>query len=72
MKELAAQFDVVVNAVDADDLQLLKAIIAGQAIYKATKGKRAILLHVSGAYVVADNSEGVWDPAYVIVDVSQL
>ena len=70
MKELVAQFDVVVNAIDADDVKLLEAIIAGQTIYKANKGKKAILLHISGGFVVADDSEGAWDPAYVPVDVS--
>ena len=70
MKELAAQFDVVINAADADDQKLVEAIIAGLTIYKSRKGKKAVFLHISGGYVAADNSEGVWDSAYVPLDVS--
>jgi nucleoside-diphosphate-sugar epimerase len=68
VKQLAAQFDVVVNAADADDQKLLEAIVAGMELYKAVKGKRAILLHISGAFVAADESIGVWDPSYVPID----
>jgi len=70
LKELAAQFDVVINAADADDQKLVEAIIAGLTIYKIKKGKKAVFLHISGAFVVADGSEGVWDSGYELIDVS--
>ncbi|KAH7097017.1 hypothetical protein BKA62DRAFT_717841 [Auriculariales sp. MPI-PUGE-AT-0066] len=64
LQKIVSEFDIVVNAADADDLILVNAIIAGLATRKERSGKRPVFLHISGAYVVSDASEGVWNPNF--------
>ncbi|KAH7097011.1 hypothetical protein BKA62DRAFT_820141 [Auriculariales sp. MPI-PUGE-AT-0066] len=64
LEKTISEFDVVINAADADDLVLVNAIIEGLKVRKEKTGKRAVFFHVSGAYVASDASQGVWDPNF--------
>ncbi|KAG8806973.1 hypothetical protein FRC17_004700 [Serendipita sp. 399] len=56
ISEQASKADIVLNAADADDLALTKAILAG--LKRTTIGKTPILIHTSGTGVVADEPTG--------------
>lgn len=62
MTKAASQADVVVNAADLNDLALVTALIDGLAQRTLATGRRAILLHTSGAFVAFDDAEGTANP----------
>jgi hypothetical protein len=63
IENLATQADIVVNAADADDLPLTKAILQGLKARTKTIGYKAILIHTSGTGVVSDQAEGEFLPS---------
>jgi uncharacterized protein YbjT (DUF2867 family) len=54
----AEEHDIVVHTAHADDLDAIKAIIAGAKNRKAKTGHRTLLIHTSGTGVFADNAKG--------------
>jgi len=58
--EEASKADIILNAADADDLELTKAVLAGAK--KTTIGKTPILIHTSGTGVVMGEPTGKCDP----------
>ena len=68
--ELASEADIVLNAADADDVGLANGILAGcKQRFDATSTK-SIYIHTSGLAVLGDKSQGVFDPAAPVYDVS--
>ena len=68
--EEASKADLILDAGDADDLELTKAILAGAK--KTTIGKTPILIHTSGTGLAATDVKGKLDPNYVVYNVSTL
>jgi hypothetical protein len=58
IRDLASQADIVINAADADDLPLTKAILEGLKARAKTVTHKSILIHTSGTGVVCDDAEG--------------
>ena len=58
IRDIASQTDIVVNAADADDMPLTKAILEGFKARARTVAHQPILIHTSGTGVVADEAEG--------------
>ena len=56
--DLVAQADIVLNAADADDLPLAKAVLNGLKNRNASGGSKPILIHTSGTGVATDHAEG--------------
>lgn len=56
--DLVAQADIVLNAADADDLPLVKAILNGLKSRNASGGLKPILIHTGGTGVATDHAEG--------------
>ena len=71
---LSANADIVLNAADADDLPLTRAIISGlKERAKSKPGLKPILLHTSGTGVIADKAQGNFtDSAKKVYDVCSL
>lgn len=65
--EEASKADIVLNAADADDLDLTKAVLAG--LKQTTIGKIPILIHTSGTGLATKDPSGKWDPNYKIWNV---
>lgn len=63
IQNLAAQADIVVNAADADDLPLTKAILEGLKARSVTATFKPILIHTSGTGVISDQAEGEFIPS---------
>ena len=63
IQKLAAQADIVVNAADADDLPLTKAILQGLKTRSMTVAYSPILIHTSGTGVISDQAEGEFAPS---------
>jgi hypothetical protein len=63
IQSLAAQADIVVNAADADDLPLTKAILAGLKARSKSVSFKPILIHTSGSGVISDQAEGEFLPS---------
>jgi hypothetical protein len=68
--ELASKADIILNAADADDLGLLKAILVGCQQKFTTTSVKSIYIHTSGTAVFMDDAEGVFNPATPVYDVS--
>ncbi|KIM29664.1 hypothetical protein M408DRAFT_67513 [Serendipita vermifera MAFF 305830] len=69
--ELASKADIILNAADADDLELTKAVLAGAR--RTTIGKIPILIHTSGTGVATTaQSLGKKDPNYRVLDDSNV
>jgi len=67
IREEASKADVILNAADADDLDLTKAILAGA---KSTKtGKTPILIHTSGTALASKEPTGTFDPTAKVYNV---
>jgi len=62
IQQLVARSDIVVNAADADDLPLTKAILEGFKSRSKTSSDNPILIHTSGTGVVSDDAEGEFAP----------
>lgn len=61
IEEEASKADIVLNAADADDLELTKAVLRG--IKRTTTGKRRpILIHTSGTGLVMEEPTGNLNP----------
>ena len=56
--DLVGQADIVLNAADADDLPLTKAVLKGLKNRNASGGLKPILIHTSGTGVASDHAEG--------------
>ncbi|PVF99350.1 NAD(P)-binding protein [Serendipita vermifera] len=56
VEEQASKADIVLNAADADDLELTKAVLRG--IKRSSAGKTPILVHTSGTALVTKESDG--------------
>lgn len=56
--DLVAQADIVLNAADADDLPLVKAVLNGLKICNTSGGVKPILIHTSGTGVATDHAVG--------------
>lgn len=67
----AREADITVNAGDSDDVQLTKAILAGQKLRVTEDSKSpAALVHVSGVAVFADGTtDGKHDPGAKVWNV---
>ncbi|KAF8591025.1 NAD(P)-binding protein [Ramaria rubella] len=63
IRNLATQADIVVNAADADDLPLTKAILEGLKSRAQSVTFKPILIHTSGTGVVSDNAQGEFAPS---------
>lgn len=63
IEDLASQADIIVNAADADDLPLTKAILQGLKTRHTTVGYKPILIHTSGTGVISDQAEGEFLPS---------
>lgn len=66
--EEASKADVILNAADADDLELTKAVLAGAK--QTTTGKRPILIHTSGTGVASAEPTGSFNPGQKVYNVS--
>jgi len=62
--EEASKADLILDAGDADDLELTKAILAGAK--KTTIGKTPILIHTSGTGLAGTDINGKRDPNYIV------
>jgi len=62
--EESSKADIILNAADADDLELTKAVLAG--VKQTTIGKIPILIHTSGTGLATKDGSGKWDPNYKI------
>lgn len=52
----------MINVASCDDTDLTRAVLEGmKARFEAT-GRRGVLVHTSGALVIADGAHGVLDP----------
>ena len=69
---LVAQADIVVNAADADDLPLTKAILNGLKTRNAAGGLRPILIHTSGTGVATDRAEGEYKDEKPLYNASNI
>ncbi|ORY80203.1 NAD(P)-binding protein [Leucosporidium creatinivorum] len=59
IKEEASKADFVLNGADADDLNVVKAILAGlKDRYAQDHGRKPIYLHTSGTSVIAQGKDG--------------
>lgn len=70
IESAAASHDVVINAGTSDDLMLTKTINKGLAASRA-KGKKAVLVHVSGTQLIEGPPTGTFDKNVPIYDVCQ-
>jgi hypothetical protein len=68
--ELASKADIVLNAADADDATLAEAILQGCKLKFESTSVKSVYIHTSGIAVLADRSEGVFDQASPVYDVS--
>ncbi|TDL24605.1 NAD(P)-binding protein [Rickenella mellea] len=59
----SAEADIVINTADAGNLPLTRAIIAGLKERAKKGGKKPLLFHTGGAYVVYAGFEGKFTPA---------
>lgn len=66
--EEASKADIILNAADADDLDLTKAVLAGAK--KTRIGKIPILIHTSGTGLVTGEPTGKRDPNAKVYNVS--
>ncbi|KZW01417.1 NAD(P)-binding protein [Exidia glandulosa HHB12029] len=62
VKDLVSNVDVVFNTADADNFELTKAVIDGLTERTKATGRRAILIHTSGAAELWDDGEGYANP----------
>jgi hypothetical protein len=70
--ELAAQADIVLNAADADDLPLTKAVLNGLQKRSASSGLKPILVHTSGTGVAADRAQGEYSEEKPLYNASNI
>jgi nucleoside-diphosphate-sugar epimerase len=70
--DLVAQADIVLNAADADDFPLTKAVLNGLKIRSASVGLKPILIHTSGTGVASDHAEGEYRDEKPLYDASEL
>ncbi|KZV83709.1 NAD(P)-binding protein [Exidia glandulosa HHB12029] len=63
IKTAASKADVVINAADADAVDMINAVLAGLAERKKSTGKKGVYLHTSGTWYAFDKAEGVFDPS---------
>ncbi|EJD07987.1 NAD-binding protein [Fomitiporia mediterranea MF3/22] len=54
---LSAESDIVINAADCDNVDLLNALLEGQKRRKAQRKPAGSIVHTSGAFIFVDNSE---------------
>ncbi|KAG8950896.1 hypothetical protein FRC03_012693, partial [Tulasnella sp. 419] len=64
IQKISSDFDVVINAADADDSDLANAVIAGleKRAGISAGGQKPIYIHTSGTGVVTDKPSGAWNP----------
>ncbi|KAJ3516695.1 hypothetical protein NLJ89_g967 [Agrocybe chaxingu] len=59
LKEAASKADVVITAVDCDNLPAAQAILDGLKLKHEASGKAPILIHTSGTALLADDARGL-------------
>lgn len=65
--DLTSKADIVINAGDADELNVANAILKGSK-NSFDQGKKVLLIHTSGVMVVQDNATGSFEPSAPIYD----
>jgi len=70
--DLVAQADIVLNAADADDLPLTKAVLNGLKNHVPSGGLKPILIHTSGTGVASDRAEGEYRDEKPIYNASDI
>ncbi|EJU04341.1 NADP-binding protein [Dacryopinax primogenitus] len=61
IEHASAEADIVVNAANADALEIAQAVVKGmESRARAGKGPKPVLLHTSGTGVVADRANGAY------------
>ena len=70
--DLVAQADIVLNAADADDLPLVKAILNGLKNRNASGGLKPILIHTSGTGVATDHAQGEYTDEKPLYNASNI
>ncbi|KZV84516.1 NAD(P)-binding protein [Exidia glandulosa HHB12029] len=65
IKKAASEADLIVNAADSDDVNLISALLAGAKERFLTTGKRPVFVHTSGTGVVGDKSEGTLNTEFL-------
>ncbi|KAG8768089.1 hypothetical protein FRC16_007161 [Serendipita sp. 398] len=70
ISEQASKADIVLNAADADDLDLTKAILAG--LKNTTIGKTPILIHTSGTGLAMGAPTGNFDPTTKVLNDNEV
>jgi hypothetical protein len=68
IEEQASKADIVLNAADADDLDLTNAILKG--IKRTSIGKKPILIHTSGTGLAIRDGDGKFRPDDKVWNVS--
>jgi uncharacterized protein YbjT (DUF2867 family) len=69
--DLAAKADLVVNAADADDLDMVNAILKGcKQSFDQYDGKKTLFIHTSGTMLLQDHANGSFEPSAPVYDVS--
>jgi hypothetical protein len=68
IEEQASKADIVLNAADADDLDLTNAILRG--IKRTSIGKKPILIHTSGTGLAIRDGDGKFRPDDKVWNVS--
>jgi hypothetical protein len=69
--EEASKADIILNAADADDLELTKAILAGSKRTTIAVRRTPILIHTSGTGLVVGEPTGKRDPNAKVYNVGQ-